>query len=73
MRGVNNGKVNRQIKSRQTQLPVVLQEDEEKRLDFFFPLTPSPRQLALRYVDSEGDHTLIIDTRTPLNGLHLAD
>jgi len=70
-RGVNNSRVNKQIESRQTLLPIVLQEEEEKSLDIFFPLTPSPRQIEFTYVDSRGDHTLIIDTHTALEGLHL--
>ena len=70
-RGVNNSKVNKQIKSRQTLPPIVLREDEEKSLDIFFPLTPSPRQIEFTYADSQGDHTLIVDTHAPLDGLHL--
>ena len=70
-RGINNSKVNKHIESRQTLLPVVLQEEEEKSLDIFFPLTPSPRQIEFIYVDSRGDHTLVIDTHTALEGLHL--
>ena len=70
-RGVNNNRVNKEIESRQTLLPVVLQEEEEKSLDVFFPLSPSPQQIELNYLDSRGDHTLIIDTRTALEGLHL--
>ncbi len=70
-RGMNNSKVNKHIESQQTLLPVVLQKDEEKSLDIFFPLTPSPRQVEITYADSQGDHTLIIDTRTALDGLHL--
>ena len=70
-RGVNNSKVDKQIKSRQTLLPVVLQEEEEKSLDIFFPLTQSPRKIEVTYADSQGAHTLIIDTRKVLDGLHL--
>ena len=70
-RGVNNSKVNKQIESRQTLLPVVLQEEEEKSLDIFFPLAPSPRQIEITYANSQGDHTLIIDTHVALDGLHL--
>jgi hypothetical protein len=72
MRGVNNSRVNKQIRSRQTLLPIGLQEEEEKSLDVFFPLTPSPRQVEITYADSQGDHTLIIDTHAALEGLHLA-
>jgi len=72
MRGVNNSRVNQQIESRQTLLPIVLQEEEEKSLDIFFPLAPSPRQVEITYTDSQGDRTLIIDTHAALEGLHLA-
>jgi hypothetical protein len=71
MRGVNNNRVDKEIKSRQTVLPIVLQEEEEKRLNIFFPLTPSPRQIKLNYVDSRGEQTLVIDTQATLEGLHL--
>ncbi len=71
MRGVNNSRVNKQIETRQTLLPIVLQEEEEKSLVIFFPLAPSPRQVEITYADSQGDHTLIIDTRAALEGLHL--
>ena len=71
VRGVNNSKVNNQIESRQTLLPITLQKDEEKNLDIFFPLSPSPRQIQLTYVDTQGEHTLIIDTQAALEGLHL--
>ena len=71
VRGVNNSKVNSQIESRQTLLPVVLQEDEEKYLDIFFPLSPSPLQIKITYADSRGDHALIVDTQAALEGLHV--
>ena len=72
VRGLNNRKVNKRIESRQTLLPIELQEEEKKSLDIFFPLTPSPGQIEITYIDSQGDHTLIIDTRAALDGLHLA-
>ena len=71
VRGVNNSKVNNRIGSRQTLLPIMLQKEEEKTLDIFFPLSPSPRQIQLTYVDAQGEHTLIIDTQAALDGLHL--
>ncbi len=70
-RGVNNSKVGNQIESRQTRLPIVLQKDEDKGLDFFVPMTPSPQQIEMTYVDSRGDHILVVDTRAALEGLHL--
>ncbi len=71
IRGVNNSKVSKRIKSRQTRLPAVLQAAQEKSLDIFFPLAPSPRHIELTYVDSQGPHILVIDTHTALDGLHL--
>lgn len=70
MRGLNNSKVNSQIELRQTLLPAAL-EEEEKSLDIFFPLTPSPRQIELTYVDSGGEHVVIVDTHEALAGLNL--
>ncbi len=71
-RGVNNSKVNDQIEIRQAQFPVALKYGEEKGLNIFFPLTPSPRQIELTYIDSQGEHILVVDTETALTGLHLA-
>jgi len=71
VRGVNNSKVNNQIESRQTLLPVVLRDEEEKNLNIFFPLSPSPGHVEITYLDSRGDHTLIVDTLAALEGLHL--
>ncbi len=71
IKGMNNSKVNKRVESRQTLLPIVLQEEEEKSLDIFFPLAPSPRQVEIAYTDFQGDHTLNIDTRTALDQLHL--
>jgi hypothetical protein len=67
----NNKEVDDQIEFRQTLLPVVLPEAQEQRLDLFYPLAPSPRQIEMTYVDSRGEHILIIDTRPALDGLHL--
>ena len=71
VRGVNNSKVNNQIESRRTLLPIVLQEEEENSLHIFFPLSQSPQQLELTYVNSQGELTLIVDTHAALSGLHL--
>ncbi len=49
----------------------MLQEEEEKNLVIFYPLAPSPGHLELTYVDSRGEHTLIVDTQAALEGLHL--
>ena len=71
MRGVNNSKVNKQIEYRQAPLPIVLQAEKETSLNVFFPLAPPPRQVEITYADSQGEHTLIIDTHAVLDGLHL--
>jgi hypothetical protein len=63
--------VDEKIRARQTLLPTVLPADHKKDLDIFFPLAPSPKQIEMTYVDSRGQHTLTIDTRAALNGLHL--
>lgn len=70
MRGMNNSRVNEQIQSRQTPLPIVVHK-QEKKLDLFFPLTPSPQRIEIDYADSGGEHTLVIDTGAALDGLHL--
>jgi len=71
-RGVNNGKVNVEIESRQTPLPLMLVAGEKKSLNVFFPLAPSPQEILVTYADSQGQYMLAIDTRTALEGLHLA-
>lgn len=70
-RGYNNRKVNSQIETRQTLLPVVLEKNEKKNLVLFYPLSPSPQRVEINYVDGGGEHTLMIDTKVALDGLHL--
>lgn len=70
-RGVNNSKVNNEIELRQTVLPVDIPAGEELNLDIFFPLAPSPRMVELTYTDATGEYTLVIDTSTTLDGLHI--
>ncbi len=70
-RGVNNGKVSREIENRSTDLPMTLSVDSEIALDVFFPLSPSPVQIEVRYSDTDGDFVLTIDTADTLDGLHL--
>ncbi len=71
MRGVNNSKVNNQIELRRTVLPLEIPASEELGLDVFFPLAPSPKMVELVYIDATGQHKLIIDTSTALDGLHI--
>ncbi len=70
-RGINNSKVNDQIDSRQTLLPVMLEKEEKRNLVLFFPLSPSPQRIEISYVDHRGDQTLVVDTQAALDGLHL--
>lgn len=71
VRGVNNSKVNRQIELRQTVLPLEIPAGEELSIDVFFPLAPSPTMVVLTYTDASGEHSLVIDTSTVLDGLHI--
>ncbi|MDH3304200.1 MAG: hypothetical protein OEM50_00960 [Gammaproteobacteria bacterium] len=71
VRGVNNSKVNTQIEQRQTELPLEIPASEELGLDVFFPLAPSPKRVELVYTDATGEHRLVIDTSTALDGLHI--
>ena len=72
VRGVNNGKVNDEIGRRQTPLPLQLEPGSAHSFDLFFPIAPSPLELRIDYVDAAGEHTIVIDTREALGGLHLA-
>lgn len=71
VRGINNSKVNDQIGQRQTPLPLAIPATEERALNVFFPITPSPKKMQLAYTDAAGAHSLVIDTRAALDGLHL--
>lgn len=72
VRMVNNGKVDDRIQSRASALPVTLAPGAALRLDLFFPITPSPRRLAIAYTGSQGEQRLDLDTGEALRGLHLA-
>jgi hypothetical protein len=72
VRAVNNGKVNNRLESRATHLPNPMDAGADAQLDMFFPLSPSPQRVTIRYSDAQGDHQLDIDTRQALAGLHLA-
>ena len=71
VRGVNNSRVNNEIELRQTALPAEIPAGEETNLNVFFPLAPSPKEVQLTYIDSAGEHTLVMDTSTALEGLHI--
>jgi hypothetical protein len=71
VRGINNSKVNNQIELRQTILPLEIPAGEEFDLNAFFPLAPSPKMVELIYTNVTGEHSLVIDTSTALDGLHI--
>lgn len=74
VRAVNNGKVNKEIVRRHTGLPVATTAGEDRSLDLFFPLSPSPQRVEISYVDSAGaQQQLVMDTRAALDGLHLRE
>ena len=71
VRSVNNNEVNEQIELRQTKLPAALAVGEELLLNVFFPITPSPRSVEILYSDANGENSLIVETSSALDGLHL--
>lgn len=72
-RFVNGRRVNREIKRRQTELPVVLQTLEGINLDRFFPIAPSPRSLQVIYDKADREHNLDLDLHIVLDGLHIGE
>jgi TonB family protein len=71
VRMVNNAEVNREIKRRQTALPVPVPRGAGTSIDLFFPLTPLSGRTQVIYVDRHGEHRLDIDTRQALMDLEL--
>jgi hypothetical protein len=71
VRGARNSAVNTRIEQRQTAFPLTLAAGEEQSLDVFFPLAPSPQSVALLYTDESGEHSVVIDTRAVLEGVHI--
>ena len=71
VRSVNNNEVNEQIELRQTKMPAALAAGEELLLNVFFPITPSPRSVEILYSDASGENSIIVETSSALDGLHL--
>lgn len=71
VRMVNNSKVDDRIEARATRLPLTLAPGAEATLDLFYPLSPSPQQVAVQYHDGRASHQLALDTGQALAGLHL--
>ena len=72
VRGINNNKVNDEIESRQTLLPVGLERGERKKLVLFYPLSPSPRRIEIGYLLGGSEYRLEVETEVALDGLHLS-
>lgn len=68
----DNYEVAQEIQRRHTDLPMEIDAGEQFALTLFFPLAPSPQRVELTYVDGQGEHMLVIDTRESLDGLHLS-
>jgi hypothetical protein len=69
--GVQEIRVQNEIKHRSTEFPVKVAADQELPLDVFFPVAPAPQRVEVTYRDGSGEHVLVIDTRVVLTGLHL--
>ena len=71
VKGINNSKVNTAIETRQTPLPLQIEPGDLQVFDLFFPIAPSLLEVRIDYTDSSGKHTIVMDTREVLEGLHL--
>lgn len=71
VRGVNNTRVDIEIRARQTKIPYDLETGGENTVSVFYPVSPSPERIEIKYRDAAGAHTLLLDTRKVLEGLHL--
>jgi hypothetical protein len=67
----NNHEVAKEIQRRHTDLPVDIDAGNQVALDLFFPLAPSPRRVEVTYLDAQSEHTIVVDTRESLEGLHI--
>ena len=71
VKGVNNSEVNKEIISRQVELPIELGSGEEQSLNLFFPVAPSPQSVQLIYEAGGDSYVVDILTAETLHGLHL--
>jgi hypothetical protein len=63
--------VQNEINRRSAVFPVAMEGETERTLDVFFALAPAPGQVEVKYLDTAGEHVVMIDTRSALAGLHL--
>ena len=73
VRGVRNARVNEQLVTRGTSLPLHVAAGEESALQLFFPIVPSPERMVLSYRNGVFARQIVIDTSSVLNRLHLAN
>ena len=71
IRAGHNEAISEKIEELHTPLPYDISSEEARRMHVFFPLAPSPRRVVLFYEFEGHEHTLVIDTREALDGLHL--
>jgi hypothetical protein len=69
--GVEEIRVQNEIRRRSTAFPAQVAADEELPLDVFFPIAPAPQFVEVTYRNTSGEHVLVIDTKAVLAGLHL--
>jgi hypothetical protein len=69
--GVQEIRVQNEIRHRSTVFPATVAADQELLLDVFFPIAPAPQRVEVTYRDAAGEHVLVIDTKAVLAGLHL--
>jgi hypothetical protein len=69
--GVQEIRVQNEIRRRSTVFPAQVAADQERPLDLFFPIAPAPQRMEVTYRNASGEHVLVIDTKAALAGLHL--
>lgn len=71
VRAVRNSHVSKEIETRHAVLPIAIGASQDREVHLFFPLAPSPQRVDINYADDTGSHSLSMDTRQALAGLHL--
>ena len=67
---VNNRKVSKQIKKRQTSLPLSVSSSDTSLVDLFYSAVPGPQSIEVWYSDTEGSHLLKLDLGDTFKALH---
>ena len=69
--GVQEIRVQNEIRRRSTVFPAQVAAEQELPLDVFFPIAPAPERVEVTYRNTSSEHVLVIDTKAALAGLHL--